>query len=366
MGWPRKRRVAPEFGAPTARKVTWSASDKACLQRMIDPMHVKFRKQPFGFLRSEASTMLCSSKPGEVYERFTSFLSNVSIVSGLVLSATAGAALNPLSPDDYVPAAKARVDTFNAVAAVTVAVQLCVVLYSTFTLYILTANAPSPSATYRHLMHMARWIGFLEFMTFVPALGSFVLIGLAASLRCGDNAIYVIGVTVAFIVTFQSWFTYACFFAFPYNSWCWALPAGQGVPWVLPWLRDLAERHGELLLEEARDGVLSGLDDDGDYVIDNNDEAKRASDLEGWVRGALPSHGRCGDTAEELLSIGLTRDRMVEAARLPGGFQVLIDMLSTQMKGSGLRPGERLALAAYAMREAEVVAQTGVPPPPQA
>ncbi|KAH8046704.1 hypothetical protein JL720_16296 [Aureococcus anophagefferens] len=202
MGWLenrlRKRRVAPSDG--DARNGTWSAADKACLQRAIDPLRANFRRRPFAFLGSEATTMLCSSKPGEVYERLTSMLSNMSIVSGVVLSAFAGAALSPLAPDDYPPGADQgrRCSTpsprsvwnsnlqpdFNA--AVTVAIQLLVCLYSTFTLYILTANAPSPSATYRHLMHMARWIGFLEFMTFVPALGGFVLVGIAATLRCGD------------------------------------------------------------------------------------------------------------------------------------------------------------------------------------
>jgi hypothetical protein len=122
MGWLenrlRKRRVAPSDG--DARNGTWSAADKACLQRAIDPLRANFRLRPFAFLGSEATTMLCSSKPGEVYERLTSMLSNMSIVSGVVLSAFAGAALSPLAPDDYPPAARAKVDAFNAVAAVCV------------------------------------------------------------------------------------------------------------------------------------------------------------------------------------------------------------------------------------------------------
>ena len=360
MGWLenrlRKRRVAPSDG--DARNGTWSAADKACLQRAIDPLRANFRRRPFAFLGSEATTMLCSSKPGEVYERLTSMLSNMSIVSGVVLSAFTGAALSPLAPDDYPPAARAKVDAFNAVAAVTVAIQLLVCLYSTFTLYILTANAPSPSATYRHLMHMARWIGFLEFMTFVPALGGFVLVGIAATLRCGDFALYVVAAVAVAFVTFQVWFVCLNMWAFPYNSWCWALPAGSGVPWMLPWNRDLAEDHGKLLLDEAREGVLAGLDDDGDDVIDNVREPERARELEDWIRTALPGFPRCVDVAEDLLANGLTRDRLVEAATLPGGFQVLVDMLSAQMKGSGLRPGDRLAVAAAAMRDAAAVAVT--------
>ena len=53
---------------------------------------------------------------------------------------------------------------------------------------------------------------------------------------------------------------------------------------------------------------------------------------------------------KELRAAGLTRERMVEAAGLPGGFQVLCEMLSAQNKELALKPGERLALAAAAMR----------------
>lgn len=51
-----------------------------------------------------------------------------------------------------------------------------------------------------------------------------------------------------------------------------------------------------------------------------------------------------------MLAAGLTHKRMVGAARHPGGFQVLVDMLASQMGDLGLRPGDRLALASAVMR----------------
>ena len=145
----KKRRVRPEAGGGPAGEAAaglWSPRDKACLQRTIDPLHNGFGMQPLGFLKSEGSTMLCVP-PAEVYERLTSMLSSASVVSGLVLSAMAGAALNPLDAADFPGGRRRRVELYNVLAAVTVVTQLCVVLYSTFTLYIVTANAHSPRAT---------------------------------------------------------------------------------------------------------------------------------------------------------------------------------------------------------------------------
>ena len=56
---------------------------------------LRTRLRPFGFLTSEASAMLCLP-PAEVHDRLTAMLSSASIVSGLVLSAIAGTALNPI------------------------------------------------------------------------------------------------------------------------------------------------------------------------------------------------------------------------------------------------------------------------------
>ena len=67
-------------------------------------------------------------------------------------------------------------------AAVSVVTQLMVVLFSTYTLYLINAAAHTQTAAYRATLHMTRWIGFLEFTTYIPALGTMGLIILAAQL----------------------------------------------------------------------------------------------------------------------------------------------------------------------------------------
>ena len=78
-----------------------------------------------------------------------------------------------------------------------------------------------------------------------------------------------------------------------------------------------------------------------------------------WVGSVLPlGEAKRRLLTQGLLSAGLTRERMVKAARQPGGFQVLVDMLAGQLGDLGLRPGDRLALAAAAMSDASQAAHS--------
>ena len=97
---------------------------------------------------------MLASPPHEVYERLTFFLSNVSIGSGLVLSAIASTALSPLRLEDFPADRRLTAEVYNVVAAIAVAVQLCVVLYSAFTMYILSASVHNPKSVYKALAHM--------------------------------------------------------------------------------------------------------------------------------------------------------------------------------------------------------------------
>jgi hypothetical protein len=351
----RGRRVQPPAAA-SKPATAWSTEDKSTLQKRLDPLHNRFRKQPLGFLTSEGSSLLCTP-PDQIYDRLTSFLSNVSIVSGLVLSAIAGAALSPLDIDDFPAEKRGAAEAYNVVAALTVAIQLCVVLYSTFTLYILISASHNATAVYRSLTHMSKWLGFLEFATFIPALGSFGLIILAAHLRCGMTASYIVlGCCCALIVVFQAWFIVMCTHSFPYNAWAWSSVFG-GFLWLSGRLQAEAKTHGELLVSQAKDGVLGGMDEDGDFVIDDlesKDQANQAADeaqaeLTSWVHEALDlKPTRHEALVKGLLAAGLTRARMLEAVRFPSGFQTLCAMLDRD--DLGLRPGDRLALASAAMR----------------
>jgi len=346
----RTRRTKPA----SAKAQPWSVADKECLQQTIDPLHNDFRKQPFGFLTSEGTTLLCA-RSTEIYDRLSSFLTTVGVVSGLVLSSIAGAALEPLDLDDYPPEKQMAAETFNTLGAIAVAAQLFVVLYSTFTLYILTASCHNPTAAYRATLHMKKWIGFLEFMTFVPAVATAALIVLAVHLRCSSLATWIVGCTTCTLcVAFQGGFNLMCNSCFPYNAWAWSTMASGGAVWLSSRVEADARNHGELLISQAKEaGVLNGIDEDGDYVIDSAEQlSQRGSELEEWLKTALEhdfSPTRLGVLAHQLLSVGLTRARMYESVQHPGGYQTLCEMLS--FDSLGLNPGDRLALASAIMRD---------------
>lgn len=337
----------------------WTESDIACLQRTIEPLKRTFGIQPFGFLSAEATTMLCAPS-SEVYERLTSMLTNVSVVAGLVLSSIAGVALSPLAVESFPAEKQVLAEVYNVMAAVAVVTQTCVVLYSTFTLYIVISSAHNPTAVYRVLLHMVRWIGFFEFMTFVPPNLAIGLVCVASHLYCKwlVSKWLVTAISVVLVVGFQSAFCYVMSYALPYNAWAWNTLASGGVWAVSSRVRAAAQRHGETLLAQAKEGVLAGLDEDDDDQIDQPSERAAGAEAEmaAWVQSVLP----LGDAkrlllVHGLLSAGLTRERMVQAACQPGGFQVLVDMLAGQMGSLGLRPGDRLALAAAAMSDASPV-----------
>jgi hypothetical protein len=221
------------------------------------------------------------------------------------------------------------------------------------------------------VLHMAKWIGFFEFMTFLPAYLAVGLIVVAAHLYCkfATSAWVVTGVACAMgcvlpggdnlnlhatsrsrppphnacRCVFQGGFAYTMSYALPYNCWAWMTVASG---WMLsPLAKGVKARveatgrvHGQLLLAQAREGVLAGLDEDDDYVIDAAPtERKKAEEatLLDWVCEVLrlPST-KAALLAGNMVTAGLTKERLVEAAALPGGFQVRRQSLSLTLSSS--------------------------------
>ena len=138
-GQQQPARESPEVQQQTARQSpeaqqqapALTATDKEALQRSINRLrNAHSTMDPLGFLTSEGTQLLCTS-PSEVYNRLTTFLSNISIVAGLTLSSIAGMALEPIDVDEVAGEKRWLADAFNVVAALSVAIQLMVVFFST-------------------------------------------------------------------------------------------------------------------------------------------------------------------------------------------------------------------------------------------
>ena len=330
-----------------------TATDKEGLQRSINRLlNAHNTMDPFGFLTSEGTQMLCTA-PSEVYDRLTTFLSNISIVAGLTLSSIAGVAIQPIDVDGVAAENRWLADTFNVVAAITVVIQLMVVLYATYSLYIVSASVHTATAAYRATLHMTRWLGFLPFCSYLPALGVLVLIVLAAQLRSGALAAWIVLVpTPVLWLGFTACFDVMVTYATPFSAWRWAGLGAFGLTWLSRRTRTAARVQGELLLEQAKKGVLGGLDEDDDSHIDDAAETAAAeAELASWVEEALSLKPKAGSqVAQRLFAAGLTHARMVAAVAHPGGFQSLCDLLASGTVG--IRPGDALALASAAMSDA--------------
>ena len=96
-----RRRGSVRPSADDSSAGVWNRDDMHALQRSIDPLQRKLKLRPvMGWLRSpEISSMLCGP-PDTIFQRLEGFLSVINIMSGLLLSAIGGSALNPIHVAD--------------------------------------------------------------------------------------------------------------------------------------------------------------------------------------------------------------------------------------------------------------------------
>ena len=116
---------------------TWTAAEKKDIQKFINRVNPDkpIRNHPLNWIHSEGDMLLCMS-PDEVYDRVSALLTNCAIVSGLILSAIAGSALEPLDASEYPEDRQLTVELFNVITPLTTMTQAAVTLYSTFCLCI--------------------------------------------------------------------------------------------------------------------------------------------------------------------------------------------------------------------------------------
>jgi len=254
----------------------------------------------------------------------------------------------------------------------TVSANVTMVAFSTYLLFLTIANSQTSDLTLRSLMYMTPFIGLMQVMTFVTLFGVIAMVCVAAHLRMPPLMAW-IG-TIAVICMFVSTYLFCAETiskAFPWEALQWSVVGSQ---WKLcsQFQHDEAQRIASLQLAEAHTGVMAGLDEDNDGEVDVDremtvDELELVALVDRALPDLCPSHSMPRATQQVLQSrhdmlIGklvaekITLPTLKKTARQPGGFHVLIDMLSAEPLGSHLMRGEVMALAAEVM-EAEVAAE---------
>jgi len=359
---PRKAKVAAEETGDGTIGI-WSKLDRAALRKLIDPIGKAPRVEPFGMFGSEARGLISAPK-AEVYERSSAFLSTVNVTSALVLSSIAGMVTSPFDisalPEDRRPLGIAA----NFLTYPMVAIQVCIVMFSTYVLLMLAAHAHSPDVIYRALAHLGNLIGSFQFGIYLPLLIWLVQIVLIAHINLGTSVErWTCTALVAVIyLIFHMEFSYSTARAFPRGMWGWLFATA---PWLIFQKRvrsDLGRMDGMYSagMEEA---VMQGIDrtkalhemaGEGGEVTCSPEEQKVTE----WLLRTLPELS--SESIQRSLLIramvnqGLHLPTLIKTAKIPGGFRILVDVFSFSLEEDGLElsRGDRLRLATAVMEDA--------------
>jgi hypothetical protein len=147
----------------------WSDQDNEALQKLLDPLRSTPKIDPLGMLGSEARGLVCAP-PREVYDRAMSYLTTMNVCAGLVLNSIASLATDPVKVHLLPQDKQLLGDTFNVLAYISITTQICVVMFSTYILFMLAVHAHSPAQVYRALAHSGAMFGVCQIAIYLPLL----------------------------------------------------------------------------------------------------------------------------------------------------------------------------------------------------
>jgi hypothetical protein len=340
----------------------WSERDQVVLERLIDPIGKEPFIQPFGFLGSEARGLVSAPK-SEIYDRSSAFLSAINVTAALVLSAISGQVSAPVDTSQMPESLKVLGTISNTITFPMVAIQICVVMFSTYMLLMLAAHGHSPDVVYRATAHWGNLLGLCQFCIYLPLLLWLIQIVLLAHINLATALERWISTAMVAAVycAFHLMFGYNCTRAFPRGMWGWAVVT---VPWLLFEGRAKADvRRLDMMYRAGMDeGLMHGMDRasmaDGGAGEPSTECSPEESQLSAWLDRAIPdlaSHS----VQRSLLIRALTNQdldlpALVKAGGLPGGFGVVIEAFRLTLEDDGveLSRGDRLRLATAVMEEA--------------
>ena len=334
----------------------WSERDQAVLERLIEPVGKEPFVQPFGFLGSEARGLISAPKT-EIYDRSSAFLSAINVTAALVLSAIAGQVSAPVETSKLPESLKVLGIVSNTITFPMVAIQICVVMFSTYMLLMLAAHGHSPDVVYRATAHWGNLLGLCQLAIYLPLLLWLIQIVLLAHINLATALERWISTALVIAVysLFHVMFSYNCTRAFPRGMWGWGVLTA---PWLLFQERTKADvRRLDMMYRAGMDeGLMHGMD--GGAVEGTAECSPKESQLSAWLDHVIPDLAT-HTVQRSLLIRSLTNQdldlpALVKAGGLPGGFGVVIEAFSMTLEDDGveLSRGDRLRLATAVMEEA--------------
>jgi len=332
----------------------WSDEDSSVLEKLLKPLYRAVRPEPLGMFGGEARGLVCCPK-GEVYDRALTFLTTLNVMAGLVLGAIAGLVQSPLNVEALPEEKRFLGELYNILAYFSVTNQICVVMFSTYMLFMLVAHGHTPEIVYRSITYGSTLIGASMLAVYIPLLVWLFMMVLTAHIffsfwaawTCTGVVAVIYG---AFHMIFGNWGVRA----FPRGFWSWVAVT---TPWAYCSSRARSDvaRFANLYQATAASGALAGMGGDNDGTVDGEraEPTPQEAELLAVVDAALPQLGEAAAGARRtqllraLTAEGLTRERLTKVAKMENGFRVLMDLFDfdSDERGVQLTKGERVALA---------------------
>jgi len=366
---PRKMRVAADR---SREDITgpWSERDQAAFQRLIQRIGKDPHAEILGMFGSEARGLVSAPK-SEVYDRASAFLSAINVAAALVLSAISGMVTSPIDVKSLPENQRVLGIAANMITYPMVAIQVSIVMFSTYVLLMFAAHGHSPDVIYRGLAHLGTLIGSFQVGIYLPLLLWLVQVVLLAHIHLESawerwTCTALVAVSYA---AFHVLFSYSSTSAFPRGMWGWL---SITIPWLMfqDRVRSDVSRADGMYLASMEEAVMQGMSNTkldgkagpGDQVSPEEQQ------LTEWLDRVLPELGGHSMQRSLLIRALVNQDielpALIKAGRISGGFRVLLEMLSFSLEEDGLElsRGDRLRLATAVMEEASAAEGGGAHP----
>jgi len=337
----------------------WSEEDQKNLQKhLVDYLEAEPSRYPFQILHFDPymRALLCANSE-EVYEKYSSYLINLSVGNGLLFAGLASTATHPydiVSLDENV---RVYGEIFNICSLIVVVLFLCNTVILCIETCVLVSEQTDILAIYRQILRFGK-IGGICNLGFVCGLNlaCVMVFSLPQLIKNGSRLASLIGFLIPIIIYFCLIFVY-------YLS---LMPSGGDmISWdysqlLLPlayylkktWKRDLKVKKKVLLENSKKKGILKVLKKDTVFTesikLESQEDEKEKEEniklLKDVLSDSSNSELNLCEIASSLIQNGLTRKRLKEASLKLDSFQ-LIKLLTTVHPK--MTYGEALALVTY-------------------
>ena len=225
------------------RSHLFNDADKAFLEYKMEALNKKHKARFTYFISGVDSMFLMCNSPEELNDRVLGIVNVINLMSGLILSAMAGVALEPYAVEELPPNMQILGDVYNVIGGFSVTLQFCMCMYSSFMLMFMYSTPNKIELTYFFVLRGGMLFGIWATCLFLPNIGVFVMISIAMIINSSTIGGFVAsGVVWATFLGVHMIMVYFYSRMFPAHVWAYAPMATGGALFLSGRLRDESKK----------------------------------------------------------------------------------------------------------------------------